>query len=263
MINKLKKTKDLSGVMLHALLSLMLPAAIYILIQNFSLYSVAVMVVLLSKWRVFMVKPRFWLDNIKANGVDFVLGLSVVALMYLSGKGGILDGLAFNSKVMYLRLTFALFYAFWLIVIKHFSSKIGIAIQSYLSVIFGLLVSFWYLAFIPQILVGISVVLIISAASYHIRLSYQDSNEGSRLSLMWLLVTSYSLTFLFNYMSSYSIGGLFIITSSGLLLTISFIGFETSYYMLKNFKSKLLSFLPLGLAFFLDVAVLVTSIIKA
>ncbi|MFZ1522589.1 MAG: hypothetical protein WAS94_01045 [Candidatus Saccharimonadales bacterium] len=255
MINKLKKTKDLSGVLLHALLSLMLPAAIYILIQNFSLYSVAIMLVVLSKWRVFMVKPRFWLDNIKANGVDFVLGVSVVVTMYLAGRGGPLDGLAISSRVMYLRLALALFYVFWLIMIKHFSSKLGVTIQSYVSVILGLIAAFWYLAFAPQVLVGVAVVLIISAASYHIRLSYQDSNEGNKLSLMWLLITSYSVTFLFNYTSSYSTGGLLILTSSGLLLTISFIGFETSYYLLKSSKSNSISSIPLVLALLFSIII--------
>jgi hypothetical protein len=258
MINKLKKTNDVVGVILHTVLSLMLPALIYILIQNFSLYSVAILLVVLSKWRVFMVKPRFWLDNIKANGVDFIFGFSVVAIMYLIGKGGILDSLAVSSKVMYLRLIGALIYALWLIVIKHFSSKIGIAVQSYFAVISGLIAAFWYLAFTSQIVVGIAVILIVSAASYHIRLSYQDSNEGNKLSLMWLLVVSYCLTFLFNYMSSYSVAGSFILTSSGLILTSGFIGFETSYYLLKRSNSNLVSFTPLGLAFLLNTAIIIS-----
>ena len=156
---------------------------------------------------------------------------------------------------MYLRLALALFYVFWLIMIKHFSSKLGVTIQSYVSVILGLIAAFWYLAFAPQVLVGVAVVLIISAASYHIRLSYQDSNEGNKLSLMWLLITSYSVTFLFNYTSSYSTGGLLILTSSGLLLTISFIGFETSYYLLKSSKSNSISSIPLVLALLFSIII--------
>jgi hypothetical protein len=241
----------------------MLPAAIYILIQNFSLYSVAIILVILSKWRVFMVKPRFWLDNIKANGVDFIFGFSVVAIMYLIGRGGILDSLAVSSKVMYLRLFGAFVYALWLVVIKHFSSKMGIAVQSYLAVVSGLIAAFWYLAFTSQIVVGIAVILIISAASYHIRLSYQDASEGNKLSLMWLLITSYCLTFLFNYMSSYSVLGSFILTSSGLLLTVNFIGFETTYYLMKRGHSISIVSLPLSLAFLVNLAIVISLKLSA
>lgn len=258
MINKLKKTNDVTGLVLHAILSLMLPAVIYILIQNFSLYLVALLLVILSKWRVFMVKPRFWLDNVKANGVDFIFGFSIVAIMYLVGRGGILDSLAISSKIMYTRLAVAIVYAFWLIVIKHFTSKIGIAIQSFAAVISGLIAAFWFLAFVGQIFVAVAIAMVVVAASYHIRLSYQDAGEGNKLSLMWLLITSYCLTFLFNYMSSYSIGGSLILTSSGLLLTIGFIGFETTYYLLKKANSSIASFMPLGLAFILNIAIIVS-----
>ena len=43
--------------------------------------QLAVAVVLLSKWRIFAVKPRFWPANVRANAVDTIIGLSTVVFM--------------------------------------------------------------------------------------------------------------------------------------------------------------------------------------
>ena len=65
----------------------------------------AVVVLLLSKWRMLAVKPRHWLANVRANLVDITVGLAVIAFM--SGTGSLIT-----------QLIWAGLYSAWLILLK-------------------------------------------------------------------------------------------------------------------------------------------------
>ncbi len=236
MINKLKKTNDLAGIVFHAVLSLILPVLLFILTNNFNLYLVAFALVVVSKWRVFMVSPRFWLDNIKANGVDFVFGFSVVSIAYLVGRGGIVTGAPTVDTIFFWRVAIMAAYAFWLIVVKHLSHKLGVLVQALCSLGLGLVASFWLLAIFSQPVVGIMVILVVSSCSYHIRLSYQDSPEGKNISLMWLIAISFFLPFMFAWVKSFTILNGLVLTTSGLIIGILFGNFELGYYLVKKSK---------------------------
>lgn len=240
MINKLKKINDLAGIVFHAVLSLVLPVLLFILTNNFNLYLVAFALVVVSKWRVFMVSPRFWIDNIKANGVDFVFGFSVVAIIYLVGRGGVVTGAPTASTIFFWRLVIMAIYALWLIVVKHLSHKLGVLVQALCSLGLGLIASFWLLVILSQPIVGLMVVLVVSSCSYHIRLSYQDSPEGKNISLMWLLVISFFLPFMFAWVKSFTILNGLVLTTSGLIIGILFSNFELSYYLVKKSKDGIL-----------------------
>ncbi len=69
---------------LHLGLVSLLPIIVFILVLlNF--VQLALSIVVLSKWRMFAVKPRFWASNIRANAVDLMVGLSIVIFMMHSG----------------------------------------------------------------------------------------------------------------------------------------------------------------------------------
>jgi hypothetical protein len=72
----LRKIKPVNGIssLLHMALVLVLPAFVFILVrQNF--VQLALLVVILSKWRMFAVRPRFWAANVRANAVDLMVTL--------------------------------------------------------------------------------------------------------------------------------------------------------------------------------------------
>src|SRR5690348_5292605 len=88
----------------HIALLLALPAALLVLVRlNF--VQVALSLVLLSKWRMLAVRPRFWPAIIRANAVDIIVGLSAVLFMAHSPNG-------------YSQLLWAGLYAAWLIILK-------------------------------------------------------------------------------------------------------------------------------------------------
>ena len=73
--------------------------------------------ILLSKWRMFAVRPRYWPANIRANAVDLMVGLSAVIFM------------AHSSTVTW-QFVWALSYGLWLIFIKPGSSILKVSIQA-------------------------------------------------------------------------------------------------------------------------------------
>ncbi len=73
----LRKIKPANGFshFFHLGLLIILPAVIFVLVR-LSFVQLALSIIVLSKWRMFAVRPRFWLANIRANAVDLIVGLS-------------------------------------------------------------------------------------------------------------------------------------------------------------------------------------------
>ena len=117
----LSKLKPASGIshFLHLGLVLVLPAAVFVLVRlNF--VQLAFSIIVLSKWRMFAVRPRFWAANIRANAVDLMVGLSIVLF------------LTHNDNLLWQAL-WTVFYAVWLLAIKPRSGTPMIILQSFVG----------------------------------------------------------------------------------------------------------------------------------
>jgi hypothetical protein len=116
----IKPTSGLAGV-LHAALLLVLPVAVFVLVNsNENFVPLAFGVVILSKWRMFAVRPRFWPANIRANAVDLMVGLSIVLLMS-------------QTSVLTVRVIWALLYSVWLLAIKPRTSLSAVTLQAFIG----------------------------------------------------------------------------------------------------------------------------------
>lgn len=115
------KLKPASGFshFLHLVLVLIMPAILFVLVR-LDFVQLALSVIVLSKWRMFAVRPRFWAANIRANAVDLMVGLSVVVFMSHSGSA-------------LLQLIWAALYAVWLINIKPASGLFMSSVQAFIS----------------------------------------------------------------------------------------------------------------------------------
>lgn len=117
----LRKLKPTSGFayFLHLGLVSILPLAVFVLVVlNF--VQLALSIVVLSKWRMFAVRPRFWATNIRANAVDLMVGLSIVIFMV-------------HSDSWSLRFMWAVLYAVWLLAIKPGVSVLMISAQAFIG----------------------------------------------------------------------------------------------------------------------------------
>src|SRR5689334_12973237 len=77
--DKIKPAKGYAHI-IHIGLNILLPLMAYILVR-IDFVGLAVLLVLLSKWRLVAVRPRYWLTNLIASSVDLVVGISLILFM--------------------------------------------------------------------------------------------------------------------------------------------------------------------------------------
>jgi hypothetical protein len=123
LLRKIKPAGGFSSV-LHVALVLVLPVLVFVLVA-LDFVQLALSVIVLSKWRMFAVKPRFWPVNIRANSVDLMVGLSVVIFMAQSGS-------------WLMQFIWTALYAAWLLFIKPGSTVPLVTTQAFVGQLFAL-----------------------------------------------------------------------------------------------------------------------------
>jgi hypothetical protein len=127
---QIKKPSGSYATLLHIVLTALLPIVAFLLVR-LEFGGVAVLVVFLSKWRMFAVKARHWPANIRANAVDIFVGLSFVIFMA-------------STAVMSLQLLWAALYAVWQLVVKPQSTTLWIGIQALIAQMLSLIAVFYF-----------------------------------------------------------------------------------------------------------------------
>ena len=105
---------------LHYVLLLLLPVLVYVAV-SLEFEWVAVVLVLISKWRIFSVKSRHWLALFRANAVDIFFGLSIISLVSIPVA-------TVSSRIFWVVL-----YAVWLLFIKPRATTVWVGIQALLA----------------------------------------------------------------------------------------------------------------------------------
>jgi len=120
MRSTLRNLKPASGIshFLHLGLVLVLPVVVFVLVRlNF--VQLALSIIVLSKWRMFAVRPRFWAANVRANAIDLMVGLSIVLFM--------------THSSLLLQAVWAVLYGVWLLAIKPGSSVTLVTSQAFIG----------------------------------------------------------------------------------------------------------------------------------
>src|SRR4051794_37136177 len=123
--SRIKPTKGFSHLF-HVALLVMLPLLAYILVR-IDFVGLAILLIFLSKWRMFAVRPRYWQANLVANGVDITVAVAMVLFMA-------------NTSVVWWQLFWATLYGLWLVVLKPRSDVLSVSAQAMLGQLLGLLV---------------------------------------------------------------------------------------------------------------------------
>jgi hypothetical protein len=156
-----KATRTRVSEVIYITLNALLPIAVFFLVRNFPLPYLAVALVLLSKWRIFALRPRFWWTNLKINMVDISVGLSAVGLMYLA------------SEEVVAQVLIAAAYGAWLLFIKPLSSIRGIMLQAGIAQ-FVALTALFHFYMLPEAIVLIACWLIGYVVARHMVSSYDE-----------------------------------------------------------------------------------------
>lgn len=155
----------------------------------------AFVLVLLSKWRVLAVRPRYWFANVQANLVDIIVSLSVVVLLYAA------------SSALVVQIILTLLYIVWLLFVKPRSKRTFVAIQAGTALFLGVTalmsVSFEW----PSSLVVLLMWVIGYSTARHILGSY-DEVHSAFYSLLWGLVVAEMGWLMYHWAFAYALPGL-------------------------------------------------------
>lgn len=149
------KMKPVSGFshFIHLLLTALLPILVFVFVR-IHLVSLALTIILLSKWRMFAVKPRHWPANVRANATDIIVGVSFLVFMTASG-----------TQAFQMLWTFL--YGVWLVLIKPRSGQLAVSLQAAIGQLMGLVALFLRFGDSPfWILTGLAWVVCYSAARH-------------------------------------------------------------------------------------------------
>jgi len=160
-----RKSRNIASTMVHVFLNLLLGVGAVLITVLSGSPVLGLILVLLSKWRVFAVRSRFILLNIKSNLVDIIVGFSVVLLTYYAG-----------SSFLPVDFVLMLVYSIWLLVIKPLSSENATLIQSLTAVFLGISAATIMSANLDSIAITLLAFLIGYAGSRHVLSQTSDNN---------------------------------------------------------------------------------------
>jgi hypothetical protein len=152
-----RKSRNIASGAVHIFLNILL-GVLAVLITVFSGSPVlGILLVVVSKWRIFAVRKRYLWLNIKSNLVDLIVGLSVVLLSYYAG-----------SALLPIHFVLMVVYVIWLLIIKPMSSESATMAQSLIAVFLGISATTIMSASVHQVLAVFLAFLVGYAASRHV-----------------------------------------------------------------------------------------------
>ncbi|HEX8390664.1 MAG TPA: hypothetical protein VF597_04545 [Candidatus Saccharimonadales bacterium] len=187
LIKRLGRRSRVSDVV-YRLLNIVYAASLFLLVSpGVGLPYLAYLLVVLSKWRVFAVRPRFWFANLQANFIDFMVGISVVTLMILA-----------SATVPWAGAMLAVLFAVWLLVLKPHTAQRWMLVQAAVGQFIALMALFSLahdFEFDP-VITDSSVLTVVLAwligymTARHALSAFRSEDDRTLLSLIWGFVVA-------------------------------------------------------------------------
>lgn len=234
---KLKPKKGFAHI-LHIVVTGLIPVLLYVLIR-IEFVQLAVLVVLLSKWRIFAVKPRFWPANVRANAVDTIIGLSTVVFMT-------------HTSSMALQLLFTGLFIAWQVALKPRRSVIGVSAQALAGQVYGLTALFIAWPSAPTVALVLGGWAVCYLAARHYFTSY-DEPYTSLYSHTWGYFAAALLWLSSHWLIFYSV-----VAQPALLLTAIGFGLGSLYYLHET--DKLSAFYRREIVFMMLLVILIVLV---
>lgn len=169
LVGKFRPASGFSRVA-HIGLQAALPVLVFILVSA-DFAPVALAIILLSKWRMFAVKPRFWPAHLRTNSIDIIVGLSFLAFMVST-----------DSQMW--RLIWMVCYIIWLTVIKPSSQMLMVSLQAMIGFSLGIVALYLVSGTAPLIVLVLGTGLICYSGAHHFFDAFAD-RYTKLLSYIW------------------------------------------------------------------------------
>lgn len=237
-----KATRNRLGEIVYYVFNAALPVVLLFLVRGFDPPYLAIALILLSKWRIFALRPRFWWPNIKANTVDLMVGLSVVGLLYLA------------STDFVLQVVISALYGVWLLAIKPRSSVRGVTLQAGIAQFAALTVLFHFSAVWSEPFIVITSWIIGYFAARHVVSNFEEPNV-ELWSALWGLVTAQISWLLFHWTVAYNLGLPVLVPQAALIMLV--LGFAGARLYGLQQAERLNSMAIRGTALFASILVVI------
>lgn len=180
---KLVRRRSFLSEVVYTVLNIAFAVALVLVIRYTESISLALGLVLISKWRVLAVRARYWFVNIRSNLVDIIVSVSVVLSLYTINTANIED----LRKLVLLGAATAM-YVVWLLVIKPRAKRSYVALQAGIAIFLGTAALYTISFNWPASVVVIGMWLIGFSAANHVLNTYDDETHVLFLSLAWSVV---------------------------------------------------------------------------
>ena len=192
LLKTVRKKSFLSEVA-YIILNIILAIMVLVLVLVVNVPWPALGLVVLSKWRVFAVRSRYWAANIRANLVDTIVGASVVVFLYAA------------SGDLAIQIALTALYIVWLLGLKPRSKRAYINAQAAVGLLFGIGAT---VQISPSLPVSVVVVLswIVGYATARHALSARHESHINFLSLLWGFVVAEIMWLSYHWTIGYQIG---------------------------------------------------------
>jgi len=166
----------------YIILNIFFAVVIAIVMRTTASLWLALLLVLISKWRVLAVRFRYWLANIQANLVDVAVSVAVVLSLYSIELTSLTD-----LKKWFLAGVVTVLYVAWLLMLKPRSTRRAMAWQAGIALFFATSVLFVFDYAWPAWGVVAAMWVIGYATARHV-LSTYDEDRITLLSLAFAFV---------------------------------------------------------------------------
>jgi hypothetical protein len=174
---KLATRRSVFSEITYVVLNLLLAVVVLVTVIVFNSPVPGFALVLLSKWRVLAVRPRFWFANIQTNLVDIMVGLSAVTLIWQAS----LDE---GNGALALQIILTIGFIVWLLILKPRSRRKAMLWQAAVAQFVALMALFSIAYTWPSAAVVLASWMIGYGVARHVLSSY-DEEDITLLSLLW------------------------------------------------------------------------------
>lgn len=249
---KLVRKRSFLSELLYAVLNVGLAVAVLVSVWFTGSISLAIILVLLSKWRIFAVRPRYWWANLRSNMVDIILSLSVVLHLFSIATSDLSAGMQIITMS-----GLTLLYIGWLLFIKPRSKKSYIIAQAGIALFMGTSALFTFTYDWPVSVVVLFMWLIAYSSARHMLSAYDDETHALFLSIVWGFIAAEISWVAYHWAIAYPLPVLdsLMLPQVAIIITlVSFVGYKAYDSFYKHAKIRINDIL-LPLLFTLSVLV--------
>ncbi len=255
-LKTIKKRRSLLSEITYVVLNVGLAVLLMIIIRTTGSLWLAFTLVIIGKWRIFAVRPRFWSANIQANLVSTTISIGYVVFLYVINSAN-----ASSGQILIAQSVLVLLDVGWLLFLKSQSKRSYMVLQAGIALFVGLVAIYnlsygWIVAPVVLLtwLVGYS-------TARHVLSSYDEEKHSVLLSLVWGLLVAEIGWLAYHATIAYPLPftpGLLIPQVSILLLSIGFLtrrAYDSFYHHQKIRGNDIV--LPLIFTIFLSIFLLI------